>query len=216
MNWIQRSIIGKFLFTKELRLGQLRPRQVESNLFSYHLNLLIKDGLITRVSHGKYVLTPKGQHQAGLISKSSGRLTKQPKIALMIFAKNNHDEYLLFRWKRQPYLDQVSLPYGKLHFGDNPAKAANEELEEKTGLSGRLTFGNDSYVRITTPEIILTHMLVHVYQADNLKGELRSSVSGDPFWSKIKNNMDYVPGFHDLLRHIESDNQDLIEISSEL
>lgn len=212
MNWIQREVLVKFLFTDRAALKDLKPDNVDANLFSYHLNKLISDGLIVKSSRNNYQLTLQGKHTAGLISKTNGKLTRQPKIAVMIYARNDKNEYLMFKWRRQPYLNQVSLPYGKLHFEDSPIEAVQSELCEKTGLRGELSFKKDVYVKVIEDDLTLTHMLVHVFEAKNLVGKLIENSSGRPFWSKLEPKLACVPGFDDLLKHIESNSKDLVEI----
>ena len=127
MDWMERSALTALTEHESLRLKQLLPKDVPSNLFSYHLQKLQTTGLVER-SHGLYSLTPKGKQLAGQINVDTGRIRLQSKIIAMFYITNNLGQVALFRWKRQPYYGYASLPYGKFDFGKSLQENVRDEV----------------------------------------------------------------------------------------
>lgn len=203
---IQREIMRLMTLHASPRYSDIKPEDVDGNLFMYHLNELMKDGYIIKTDK-QYGLTIKGRRHAGIISVDTGLPRLQPKIVVMIYAKNTAGEYLLFRWKRQPFMNTVSLPYGKTWFGEPIQKMAERELAMKTGLNGMLAHIGDAYVKTSVGSEIISHMLVHIFSLSDWSGTAASEVpTGDCFWAKIENipPEDQAPGFLEIVAAIET------------
>lgn len=203
MHWIRRHIISTLTLTPNLRYTDLRPKNVAANIFAYHMKALMRDRYIEKVSGGKYALATQGKHYAGYINVDTGLPRKQPKIVVMIIAKNKKGETALFRWFRQPFYGKVSLPYGKTDYGKSPYENAREEIQKKTNLQGRkLNYRGDVYVKTIEGKTILNHMMTHVFFLEHSHGDLKSNVrSGEAFWDKPENikPADAAPGFKEIL-----------------
>jgi hypothetical protein len=132
-SWIQNHILLELTRHAARRYSELRPRDVEGNLFLYHLNGLIGDGLVEKTDN-VYRLSVKGTQFAGTLSLETGKTRLQPKILVAVSCVNGQGEHLLVRWHRQPNIGQVSFPHGMMHFGETAADMAALELAEKAGL----------------------------------------------------------------------------------
>jgi ADP-ribose pyrophosphatase YjhB (NUDIX family) len=202
-NWIQNHVLLELTRNATRRYSELKPRDIEGNLFMYHLKGLIKDGLIEK-NEAAYRLTVKGMQMAGHISLQTGKLRTHPKILTAVVCRNEAGEYLFVRWHRQPNIGQVSFPHGMVHFGKSIAAMAAMELAEKAGLEADLTFKGDIYVCGIRADDVDRHMLVHVFVASNIRpgrqDELRPEVS-EPFWAQLNTvrREDYVPGFYEVM-----------------
>ncbi len=201
-SWIQTHILHELIRHKTRRYSELRPRDVEGNLFMYHLKGLLKEGLVEKTNN-VYTLSVKGLQHAGLVSLETGKTRVQPKILTAVVCKNNAGEYLFVKWRRQPNIGQVSFPHGMMHFGKSVFDMANHELEEKAGLAAVLAYRGDVYIRGKHGDEMDRHMLVHVFQATDIidkdKKQIRSEVS-EPFWASLEDiePYEYVPGFYEL------------------
>lgn len=190
------------------RYSQLRPQDVESNLFMYHLKGLLKAGLIQK-ANGAYQLSTKGLETVGLLSLSTGKIRLQPKILTAVICKNQAGEHLLARWHRQPNIGQISFVHGMLHFGRTALEMAATELAEKAGLEADLKHRGEVYVRGLRADSVDRHMLVHVFEALNPRpsrqNELRPEVA-EAFWAPLEQftQADFVPGFWEIVQIYES------------
>lgn len=208
MNWIQQHILVELTRHPSRRYSEMRPEGVEGNLFLYHLDGLIKDGLVEK-NEKKYTLTPKGLELASTLSLGTGKTRKQPQVLTAIACKNDQDEYLFSRWHRQPNTGLVSFPHGMVHFGETLPGMAALELAEKANLTADLSYRGFTEVRVFNVDIVSSHMLVHIFTASNTQkckeNSLKTDVS-EPFWSKLSllKEGDFVPGFYEIAQIINS------------
>ncbi len=201
MNWIQKEIFRKLVLSDELRYTELKPESVEGNLFTYHLNQLVYDGYVTKIDK-KYTLSETGKSYVSSMSLATGAKRKQPKIVVMIAGKNENGEFLLFKWKRQPYRELVSFPFGKVQYGKPVLDLTKKELDWKTGLKGDLRYQGDIYVQTTNE-----HYLAHIFKLSALSGKIGSNgILGKPFWGKVEelNENELIPGFKAIVEILET------------
>lgn len=128
---IERDIIATLLTKEYATFSALRPKKVDSNLFSYHLKLLQKHDFITKAEAG-YTLSRKGLVYADRVSTEKMRIRTQPKIITMLLVQNSNGDVLIQKRTKQPYINTWTLPYGKLHIEDGSVTlAAKREAAEK-------------------------------------------------------------------------------------
>jgi ADP-ribose pyrophosphatase YjhB (NUDIX family) len=216
-SWIQDYILLELTRHKTRRYKELRPPDVEGNLFMYHLKGLIKEGLVEKSEVG-YELTNSGLQLAARISLKTGKVRLQPKLLTAVVAKNEAGKQLFIRWLRQPNSSQVSLPYGLVHFGENISAMAALELAEKAGLVGDMHFLGDIYVRGMRGDETNRHMLLHVFEATNIRpgreSELRPDVC-EWFWAHANDipKEAFVSGFYEVNQLIQKGFSGLHELT---
>lgn len=163
MHYIQRKILSKLLFAPTLGYAQMRPEGVESNHFSYHLEQLIRAGLVAKEDH-KYHLTTKGLALADRVNHEQVTERTQPQIITSTQILNNKGQTLLFKHAFQPYLNLYGFPQGRLHNHENVLQAAEREVHEKTGLGNvPLTHRGIVYVTATQGVAVVSKQLMHVF-----------------------------------------------------
>ena len=162
---IQRHIISVLMFRKLARFRDLRPPKTDTNLFTYHLKVLLKDGLIDK-TEGGYTLSQNGMSYVDRVSTEKFLVRSQPKVITMMVVQNSDGDVLLQRRTKQPYIDTWTLPYGKLHIDDPSIEAAaKRETFEKLGLNNQpLTHAGDCYIRVKSGGAILSTTLAHVFR----------------------------------------------------
>lgn len=182
--------------------SKLKSVDVESNIFMYYLKQLINEDLVEK-RDSKYGLTTKGLIMAGSLSWKTFSTRIQPRIVTMIVCKNKARKYLLYRSYRQPSLNLVGFPYGKLHLGEMVSVAAKRELKDKSGLEADLFHKGDVYVTVFDGADVVNQMLIHVFSGEQLDGTLiGKQESGECFWGSV----DVVPkeeqmyGFEDIFK----------------
>lgn len=164
---IQKHIIGLLIHQKFARFRDLRPPRVDTNIYSYHLKNLQKNGFILKTDQG-YTLSRIGLAYVDRVSIEKLNIRKQPKIVTMLVIQNFNKEILLQRRTKQPYVDTWTLPYGKLHIDDDSVvAAAQREAEEKLNVrSVDISHVGDCYIRVYADGQIFTATLAHVFSAN--------------------------------------------------
>ncbi len=164
---VQKHIMGVLMYKKAARFRDLRPPKIDTNLFSYHLKLLQKNGFVDKISEG-YTLGKNGILYIDRVTTSTLEVRTQPKIITMLVVQNSDGELLLYHRARQPWTDQWTLPYGKLHIEDSSLEAgAKREAYEKLGLKNHpVTHAGDCYIRIKDGDETVMTTLAHIFRAD--------------------------------------------------
>lgn len=160
---IQKHIIDVLMYTKIARFRDLRPDKTDTNLFSYHLQSLVKMGMVTKIEGG-YTLSLEGLSYVDRVSTEKKAIRTQPKIITMLLIQNSDGDILLQRRTKQPYIGAWTLPYGKLHIDDPTVlSAAQREAAEKLGLHDQeMRHVGDFYIRVMMNGQILSTTCAHV------------------------------------------------------
>ncbi len=158
---IQTHIVQQLQYMEAARFRDLRPPKTDTNLYSYHLKLLVQRDIIEKCPSG-YTLTAFGMNY---VDRVSGVRT-QPKIITMLVIQNDEGDILLQKRLKQPYINTWTLPYGKVHIGDSSLEiAARRQLAEKVGLDDmKPEPAGDCYIRVWHSDQILSSTLVHVFR----------------------------------------------------
>ncbi len=187
MHRLQQHILQQLILNPELRYADIKPREVEGNLFMYHLKQLISDGLVEKCDSGKYRLTAKGKAHVDKLSLASLTPRVQPRIVTLLAVEDGNGQWLLYRRKRQPLIDTIGFPYGKIHLGESVSEAAARELLEKTGLTADLEHRGDGYATVYEGTEPVSEILFHLFYGKNPHGKLlEKSHIGEPFWSAVE------------------------------
>lgn len=201
---IQRDIIHRLSQAEELRFSELKPAELESNSFMYHLKQLISGGWVEKTEAG-YTLTPKGLMYVDGLSLTNSLPRKQAKILSVIVLKNKKGEYLLARRKFQPFIGTLLFPGGKQHYGESPDDHVVRELKEQFGLSGKPVHRGLIDQRSYAKETLITHVLTHVYE---LAYDGPAPVESPKFiyeWSGVEGVKDLYPGSYELFQALENE-----------
>lgn len=169
---IQRHIIGVLMYHKFARFKDMRPPNVDTNLYSYHLKLLQKRDFVMRTPEG-YTLGKYGVLYVDRVTTSTLKIRTQPKIIVMLVVQNSNGDLLLYRRERQPFTNQWTLPYGKLHIEDGSLEAAaqREALEKLRLKDQKPEHAGDCYIRVRDKDEIVMTTLAHVFrlEADDIE-----------------------------------------------
>jgi len=162
---IQKFIIDVLMYKQIARFRDLRPPKTDTNLFSYHLNSLVKTGMVVKVAGG-YSLSMAGLSYVDRVSSEKKIIRTQPKIITMLLIQNSDGDILLQRRNKQPYINAWTLPYGKLHIEDEAVMiAAKREADEKLGLKDQaMNHVGDCYIRVKMEGEILSTTLAHIFK----------------------------------------------------
>ena len=160
---IQRQIVRLLMFREFARFSDLCPPRVDTNLFSYHLKLLQKQGYVAKTDQG-YTLSRMGLRYVDRISSDKMQMRTQPKIITMLLVQDGYGKVLLQKRTKQPYINTWTLPYGKLHINDvTLLDAARREAREKLDFDPhKLRHVGDCYIRVMADDEVESTTLAHI------------------------------------------------------
>ncbi|TSC83503.1 MAG: putative NUDIX hydrolase [Microgenomates group bacterium Gr01-1014_16] len=186
----QISILRELLFKPNARFRDLKTVDVTNDHFTFHVNRLIQEGLITK-SAGKYSLTTRGKEFANRMDTDSLQLERQAKLAVALHAvriKDEVAEYLVHRRLKEPFYGWYGSHSGKIRWGETPLDAARREFLEETSLAGDFIHkGIVHYHYFHKDGQLLEDKYFWVYKIENTKGELKAKVpEGENIWMTEK------------------------------
>ena len=162
----QKHILDKLRHADQLRYSELQPEGVESSHFKYHLDQLVKDGVVERRDRGIYALSDKGK--AAVDRLSEGRINPEltPKVITYTLLKDS-ENYYLYRKDKEPYRGLLTMIAGKMHLDESATDAVVREVHEKidhviTNPELRLM----ANIRVHSGDQLITHVLAYVFVAD--------------------------------------------------
>ena len=183
-------ILRELLFKPGVRFSDLNKTDVTSDHFTFHVNHLIKEGLI-RKENGKYFLTTEGKEFANRMDIDSLKLEKQGKVAIALHAvriNKGTTEYLVHRRLKEPFYGWYGSHSGKVRWGETLQECAQREFLEETGLLGKFTLkGIVHYHHFYKDGKLLEDKYFWVFRIDNVTGELKAKVpEGENIWMTEK------------------------------
>lgn len=116
--------IMEYLATHEhARFSDMRPTKVDTNLFTYHVKLLVKDGYITK-DDTRYTLSPKGKVYVDRKLGDGETVRTQPRVQIMLLIQDGYGNIVVTQRNTQPYINACTLPYGDMLIDDESISAA--------------------------------------------------------------------------------------------
>lgn len=167
LHHIRKHILKTLTYTKWARFRDLRPDKVDSNLYSYHLKQLIKDGYIEHDAAKGYRLSPLGLRFVDHVSLKSFEQRWQPKVLTMLVATNENGEVLMWPKYKQPFIGKWSLPSGKMHYEDASIEAAvKREIDYFSSRPAKdLKHVGVVAFRASIKNELVSHTIAHVFTA---------------------------------------------------
>ncbi|MFO0703669.1 MAG: NUDIX domain-containing protein [Patescibacteria group bacterium] len=137
---IQKEIFRKLVSQKgPLRYRDMKPEDVENDLYNYHLQFLVTKGYIVRSKDG-YSLTDKGHKY---ISDEKpidplGNISDLFKVNVItvVYRKNtdNELEILMQKRTRHPSMGHILVPGGSIRKGESWLAASERNIKTETGI----------------------------------------------------------------------------------
>jgi ADP-ribose pyrophosphatase YjhB (NUDIX family) len=193
----------------------MRPKDVANNLFSYHLDGLVKDGAIMKSHRGVYGLTAEGLKLVGALSTETQKHQDSLKTVIMVYAVNDHKEIALFRWSRQPYIGYSTLPHDRFAFGASVESAVQRATKEKLGKATNATYIKTLIVAIENEGTPISHMnaLVFKVAAESITLPYIGR-NGEAYWAKLESDKTQMRGIRTLIDAINSSDS-IVEVTLE-
>lgn len=186
---IQRQIISQLKNADSLRYSQLRPADVDRDLFNYHLRELVKNGVLDKSASGEYSLSAKGRRRVADTEHTSDPGNRLFKInPLLIVVDKRPDGLYILNQRRtaQPSYGIVGVPGGTIVKTEPLLEGAARKLREETGLTGVFEYFAMTR-RITYRDSeLFSDVMFPLCLATTWSGTPTTTEYGDNFWVPIE------------------------------
>lgn len=213
-------ILRELLFNPNAKFTQLNIQGLSSDNFSYHVNSLLEQGLVSK-RNLKYSLTTKGKEYANQMDTDVSIIEKQPKIAVLIVGikDENGSKYLLLQERtKEPYFGYMGFITGKIRFGEKVEETARRELLEESGLDCsefQIKRIVHNLVRMESTGELLEDKMFYIVTATNPTGQLLNTRNGINTWIKLSDFDKIEKKYYDednvLKFALEKENMDFAE-----
>ena len=203
----QKHILDSLAQAEFKRYGELKPTDIDGNVFGYHLKQTLAAGLAEKSADGTYRLTESGRNY--IINRYHNPLESAHSIFLLVIRCG--DNYLIRERKIQPMLGYSGFIHGEPTPGEMIIDTANKRLRTKTGLecslsvssSGLITIKKDSGLQSYSHAVILTGEIT-----DRIL-EIDEDETGRNYWLDVRDleKSSIIPSCKDILRILENQQQ---------
>lgn len=186
---IQNHILSQLKNATLLRYSDLRPSEVPNDLFNYHLQQLVKKGLVEKQSSG-YCLSHHGIQHVADPYLSNDAITSLFKINVITIVSRQTEkgvEILNQVRKSNPSYGKVGVMGGVVLKGEPITHAASRKLRQETGLTASFRLvGCERRIMYKSGNIFSDVMFPITY-ADTSSGKLlEDSPFGHNMWVPIE------------------------------
>lgn len=212
---LQKKVIADLVECETARFADLKPNHIDSNVFTYHLQVLLKQKFITKTTEGTYELTNKGKLYGINSSLRKHDLLAQAH-SIILLSVRDENRWLLRRRSVQPLYGKIGFIHGEPIAGETILAAANRILHKRTELKGALTVKGSGYVCLSDDKDLVSYSHFTLLEANNLQGTLKDSdAHGDNLWlqSPDFSSGEMIPSMQTLVEQITKSNLFFLDLS---
>lgn len=204
---LQKEILHKLVTAPTARFADLRPKNIDGNLFTYHLQQLIKQKYIVKNEDGSYALTPTGKAAGVNIQLSARDVLEQAHSIILLAVRDTKGAWLLRRRLAHPTYGQIGFIHGEPLATEPLATTATATLARRTGLTADFTVAGDGYIRIFQGEDLesFTHFTLLTANIEHAEPHERDE-TGENLWLADPDfsGSDMIISMHDLVQQLET------------
>lgn len=174
-----------------LRYRDMKYDGIENDLYNYHLQYLVKQGLVAK-ERGYYNLSDYGKKFIADISPLDplGKQADKFKMNVLLVVINKIDDrnvkILNQERGRHPFYGEVGVMGGTIRKGELVLEAAARKLKEETGLSGMFKLCGFNRSIYYEQDKLFTDILFQICIADQFVGDLVNTEFGLNYWVDIE------------------------------
>lgn len=196
------EIFGMFLINQKLKFNEIEKKlKIRSNMVSYHLDCMIKEGLLKK-SGLFYCLTEKGEQNVPIFSHISGK--ELSPLAVVLVAVNTKEKTLLIKRTKRPYRNYLSMIGGKMLLHEDIISCAERLALTKAGIKGKFNKIHALIHEQVIENEKVKHSFLLFFVSINVKTmKIKSGEHGELKWfSKYKlNPNEIIPSDYWLLKN---------------
>ena len=205
---IQRTIVYTLAFAESLRFAELKPDDIDSKLFTYHLKKVVSAGFVTKTADGAYALTPEGRRVGkGALEKQSRMINRAYSILLLAIRRKEDGAWLLYRRQTHPLLGLTGFMQAQPVADMETTETAKNQCLEKTGLSGDFNVHGHGYFRVYREDELESFIHFTLLVCTDIQGELRQSSEPAEYYWDVNPDFaapDMLPNMQTLHRMFEA------------
>lgn len=187
------QIFKQFLDKTKLKFNEIEKElKIRSNMVSYHLTQMQKEGLLQKKGDF-YSLTAAGERYLPIFSHVIGaELGPLPVVLVAVMNKDKQrgkvqEEILLIQRNKRPYKNYWSMIGGKMKLEESFADTALRLVKEKSGLNGKFISINSVLHERVEGEGMVKHSFILFFTKVEVKELLfKESEHGKLKWFKVK------------------------------
>lgn len=202
---IQKNIITFLTEHESARYSEIKPDSIEGNVFTYHLQFLTSQKLITKHDSGAYSLTAKGKLYAINNSLKHDESLQQAHAIILVCARKE-GKWLLRKRLVHPEFNKIGFIHGEPRPGEAILEAGQRILQKRTSLSGTFTIRGAGYICLIENSDLVSYTSFTLLEASALTGELISrDAHGENSWVYQPDfkSQDMIPSMADLAFEVQ-------------
>lgn len=201
LHHIRRAILDKLATAEYLRYGELKPENLDGNVFNYHLKGLIVDKLVQKNSAADYSLTQYGRDY--IVHRYEDSSQSAHSIFLIVLQRQS--QYLLRRRDVQPLLGYTGFIHGEPEAGVDIIQTATKRLYDKTGINNvdLSVAGSALIAQYIANELQSFSHAVIINGLTEQDIEIESDATGHNFWSELNAIEKLLPSCPDIIRMLD-------------
>lgn len=135
----QVEVLKLLKYATRARYSELmRAAGQESDVFKYHIKVLLHKGFLVKATDGQYELTAEGKEFTSRLDVGTRRPVEQPKSSMLMVVRSG-DKILAHKRTRQPFNGFWGIASAPVLRGVPLAHSAAAELQKQTGLIADFT-----------------------------------------------------------------------------
>lgn len=212
LHHIQKSILDTLATVQSARYSDIKPHDMDGNIFSYHLKLLIADHYAIKNKDGSYYLSQKGKDY--IVHRYENPLSQAHSIFLM--AIHRGDEWLVRERLVQPLLEMSGFIHGEPAADEPLLETATRRLQEKTGIDVQLSVHSSGLIRISHDSIMesFSHAIILTGET-NEDIAIKQDETGRNYWLSTDDlqKADVLPSCTDIITLLSQDRTNPFEFN---
>ncbi|MFH0701437.1 MAG: NUDIX domain-containing protein [Candidatus Woesearchaeota archaeon] len=179
------QIFKQFLDQTKLKFNEIEKElKIRSNMVSYHLTQMQKEGLLQKKGDF-YSLTAAGEKYLPIFSHVIG--AELGPLPVVLVAVMNKDKILLIQRNKRPYKNYWSMIGGKMKLEESFVDTALRLVKEKSGLDGKFVSINSVLHERVEGEGMIKHSFILFFVKVEVQGTIvKESEHGKLKWFKLK------------------------------
>ncbi len=183
MHHIQKDIVLKLAHKENARFADLKPANLDSNTFTYHLKQLMGTKLVIKSDEGRYSLSQKGKLAGINIRLDAKSELEQAHSVLYLAARNPEGKWLLRKRLVHPAYGKIGFLHGEPNANETIYETAAKLFKTRTGLDGDFKVRGGGYITLMRDDELESFSHFTLLYAENVEGELSSpGESGQNLW----------------------------------
>lgn len=218
MHHIQKEIVLKLNHAESARFSDLKPKDIDGNVFTYHLKQLIAARMVKKADGGAYELTQKGKLAGINVRLTAKDELEQAHPVLFLAVKDSRGRWLVRRRTVHPSYGRVGFLHTEPNAHEDIFISAKRGLKEKTGFVGDFSVRGSGYVTLLKNSELESYTQFTMLYCDKVSGNLTSKDrSGENFWYKGNFGEDYFfPNMLELMNKLKGSKDFFISVTGDL